>query len=418
MPQLARRVPRLLRANLNFRRYWLGQSISLFGDQITTLALPLAAVLVLHAGPAEMGYLTAANLAPFLLFSLHAGAWVDRRGRRRQVMVASDLGQAVLLASIPVLYVLGELTLAQVYVVAFLTGTLSMLFFVSQSALFVALVPREDYLGANSLIHGSRAFAFVGGPSVAGVLVQALSAPYALLADSVSFVCSASFLGSIDPTEPPTSAGEQGQVVAGVRFIRRSRTIRSALGATATINFFNFAFFALFILYATRYLDVRPGVLGIVLGIGAVGGLIGSAVTSRLSRRIGIGPAFVVGCILFPLPLVLVPAAGGPHALVLVLLALAEFGAGLGVMILDITAGSIFAAVIPDRLRSRVSGAYLVVNNGIRPLGSLFGGALGTAIGVRETLWIATLGALAGVLWLLPSPLPRLRELPDEPEPA
>ena len=415
---MRRRAPRLLRENRNFRRYWLGQSVSLFGDQITTLALPLAGVLVLHAGPAQMGYLTAAHLAPFLIFSLHAGAWVDRRGRRRQMMVATDLVQALLLASIPAAYALGQLTLAQLYLVSFGTGTLATLFFVSQSSLFVALTPREDYLDANSLLYGSRAFSFVGGPSVAGALVQALSAPYALLADGVSFLWSAWFLGSIDPVEAPASHGEQGHVVAGARFIRRSRTMRSALGATATINFFNFAFFALFVLYATRYLHVRPGVLGLVLGAGAVGGLIGSAITSRLATRIGIGRAFLLGCVLFPVPLVLVPAAGGPHGLVLALLFLAEFGSGLGVMILDISIGAIFAAVIPDRLRSRVSGAYLVVNNGIRPLGALFGGALGSAIGVRETLWLVTVAGIVGFLWLLPSPIPRMHELPDEPEPA
>jgi MFS family permease len=410
------RAPELIRENRDFRRYWTGQTISLFGDQITQLAVPLVGVLILHAGPAQMGYLTAANLAPYLLFSLHAGAWVDRRGRRRQVMIAADLGRALLLASVPVAYLLDALTLGQLYVVAFLTGTLSMLFFVSQSALFVALIPREQYVAANSLIHGSRAFSFVAGPSTAGGLVQALTAPYALVVDACSFLASAFFLRRIDPVEPPTSAGEEGQVVAGARFIAHSAIVRAGLGATATINFFNFAFFALFILYATRYLHVRPGLLGVVLGAGAVGGLIGAAVTGRLGRRIGIGPAFLVGCVLFPVPIMLVPLAGGPHSLVLVMLFLAEFGSGLGVVILDISGASIFAAVVPDRLRARVSGAYLLVNYGVRPLGALFGGALGSAIGVRSTLWLATAGAVAGFLWLLPSPIPRLHELPAEPE--
>ena len=410
------RTPELLRENRDFRRYWTGQTISLFGDQITELAVPLAGVLILHAGPAQMGYLTAANLAPYLLFSLHAGAWVDRRGRRRQMMIAADLGRALLLVSVPVAYLLDALTLGQLYVVAFLTGTLSMLFFVSQSALFVALIPREQYVAANSLIHGSRAFSFVAGPSTAGGLVQALTAPYALVVDAFSFLASAFFLRRINPVEPPTSAGEEGQVVAGARFIAHSPIVRAGLGATATINFFNFAFFALFILYATRYLHVRPGLLGVVLGAGAVGGLVGAAVTGRLGRRIGIGPAFLVGCVLFPVPIMLVPLAGGPHALVLVMLFLAEFGSGLGVVILDISGASIFAAVVPDRLRARVSGSYLLVNYGVRPLGALFGGALGSTIGVRSTLWVATAGAVAGFLWLLPSPIPRLHELPAEPE--
>jgi MFS family permease len=410
------RAPSLLRENPEFGQFWTGQTVSLFGDQITQLAVPLAAVLVLDAGPAQMGYLTAANLVPYLLFSLHAGAWVDRRGRRRHVMIGADLGRGLLVATVPVAYAVGALTIAQLYAVAFLTGALSMLFFVSQSTLFVSLVPRKDYVEANSFLHGSRAFSYVGGPPVAGLLVQLLSAPYALVADAISFLVSVVFLRRIDPVEPPTSADERGRVVAGARFILHSPIVRSSLAATATINFFNFAFFALFILYATRYLHVRPGLLGVVLGAGAVGGLIGSVLTPRLGRRIGVGPAFLLGCILFPAPIVLVPLAGGPKPLVLGMLFLAEFGSGLGVMVLDISIGSIFAALIPNQLRARVSGAYLVVNYGIRPLGSVFGGVLGSAIGVRNTLWIATVGAIAGFLWLLPSPVPRLKELP-EPEP-
>jgi predicted MFS family arabinose efflux permease len=144
--------------------------------------------------------------------------------------------------------------------------------------------------------------------------------------------------------------------------------------------------------------------------------VIGSLVTGRLGRRIGIGPAFLLGCVLFPAPLVLVPLADGPKPLVLSFLFLAEFGSGVGVMILDISAGAIFAALIPDRLRARVSGAYLTVNYGVRPLGSLAGGALGSTIGLRPTLWIATVGAIAGVLWLLPSPVARLQALPEPAE--
>jgi MFS family permease len=410
------RAPTLLRENRDFRRFWAGQSVSLFGDQITELAVPLTGVLVLHAGPAEMGYLTAANLAPYLLFALHAGAWVDRRGRRRQVMLAADVGRAVLLLSVPIAYGLDLLTLGQLYVVAFLTGSLSVFFFVSYSTLFVSLVPRERYVEANSLLYGSRAFSFVGGPSVGGLLVQVLTAPFALVVDACSFLTSAVFLSKIAPVEPPIAAAEEGHVIVGLRYIFRSPVARACLGATATINLFNFIFFALFILYVSRYLHVRPGVLGGVLGAGAVGGLIGSAITPRVGRRIGVGPAFLLGAVAFPAPAVLVPLAGGPHPLVLAMVFLAEFGSGLGVMILDISIGSIFAALIPDTVRARVGGAYMFVNYGVRPLGSLIGGALGTAIGVRQTLWIAAVGGMLGFLWLLPSPVPRLKELPAEPE--
>ncbi len=407
-------TPALLRENAPFRRFWAGETISLFGDQVSLIAFPLVAVLALHAHAAQMGYLTAAALAPNLLFALHFGAWVDRRGRRRQTMIAADLGRAAALASIPLAYALGVLTIAQLYAVAFLTGTLSVLFAVSYSTLFTALVPRERYVEANQLTNGSRALSFVGGPGVGGLLVQVFSGPAALLVDAVSFIASALFLGRITPVEPPTEQAEKGHLVAGARFIWHSALLRSSLLATATINLFNFAFFALFLLYATRSLHVRPGTLGLVLGAGAVGGLIGSFATGPLSRKLGVGRAYIAGMFLFPVPLLLVPAAGGPKPLVLAMLFLAEFGSGFGVMLIDILGGALFQAAVPDRLRARFSGAYMVVNYGVRPLGGLLGGLLGSAVGLRETLWIATAGAILGGLFLLPSPAPRLRELPEQ----
>jgi MFS family permease len=408
-------IPPLLRQQL-FRRYWIGQTVSLFGDQVTLIALPLTAVLILDAGPAQMGYLVAAELAPNLLFSLHAGAWIDRRGRRREAMIATDLGRAALIATIPIAYALDALSMEQLYVVAFLTGTLTVVFNVASASLFTTLVQRNEYVEAGSLLYGSRAFSFVAGPSLGGAIVQAFKAPVALVIDAVSYVVSAAFLASIRPREAETDEAEGGHVLAGLRYIRRTPVILAALGATATINFFNFMFWALFVLFVTRTLGVEPGALGLLLGAAAVGGLIGAVVAGRVSRRMGIGPAFVFGCVLFTVPLVLVPLADGPDRVVLAMLFAAEFLSGLGVMILDIAAGAIFAAQIPEQLRARVSGAYGFVNNGIRPLGSLAGGALGAWIGLRPTLWIATLGALLGVLWLLPSPLPRLKELPEASE--
>jgi MFS family permease len=410
---------RLLRER-EFRRLWLGQTVSLFGDQVTVIALPLAAVLVLDASAAQMGYLGAAALMPHLLFSLPAGVWVERVGRRRLVMITADAGRALLLASIPVGYWLDSLTFAQLYGVAFLAGTLAVLFDISYSTLFVAVVAREQYVEANSLIHGSRAFSFVAGPSVGGILVQILSAPTALLADAASFVGSALFLGRIRSPEPPLEESEGGmraQVWEGIRFIAKSRILAPGLASAATLNFFNFAFAALFILYATRELGVKAGTLGVVLGAGAVGGLLGAVVAGRIGRRIGLGPAFVLGMILFPAAFLLIPFADGPRPLVLTMLFCAEFLGGLGVMILDINVGAIMTALTPHRLRSRSSGAFRFVNYGVRPLGSLFGGALGSLIGLRPTLFLTAAAALGGVLWLLPSPILALVDLPEE-EPA
>jgi MFS family permease len=402
-------IPPLLRDRV-FRRYWSASTISMFGDQVSGVALPLAAVLALHAGAAQMGYLTALEWLPSLLFGLHAGAWVDRRGRRRQTMIAADLGRAVLFGSIPVAYALHGLTLAQLLVVTFAAGTLSTGFNVSDGTLFVSIVPEDQYVDGQSLIYGSRALSFVGGPSVGGVLVQVLSAPFAIAADALSFLGSAFFLSRVRPAEPPPAQdARRGALSAGVRFIWRSPILRPSLTCVSVINFFSFMFMALFVLYATRSLHVRPGMLGVVLGAGAIGAVLGALLTGRIAARVGVGRAYLIGCIVYPAPVLLVPLAGGPRPLILAMLFTAEFVAGFGVMILDISIGTIVAAVVPDPLRARVSGAFQAINYGTRPVGSLVGGAAGTVLGLHPALWIAAAGGTLGFLCLLPSPMPRFR---------
>jgi predicted MFS family arabinose efflux permease len=170
-------------------------------------------------------------------------------------------------------------------------------------------------------------------------------------------------------------------------------------------------FSALLILYVVRFLHLSPGLLGIVIGVASVGAVSGAALAGRLSRRFGVGPTLVAGYLLFPAPLILVPLASGDKTTVVAMLFAAELLSGMGVMLLDIVGGSIQAAVIPDDLRARVSGAHRTINYGIRPVGALLGGALGATLGVHPTLWIASVGALGGVLWLLVSPIPRMRTL-------
>ena len=407
---------RLLRRH-DFRNLWLGQSISLLGDQISYIALPLVAVLVLDAGPAQMGYLGFAALLPHLLLSLPAGVWLDRVARRRLVLIACDLARAAVLATVPIAYAFDALTLGQLYSVAFLAGCFAVFFDVSYPTVFVSVTPREQFLEGSALINGSRSFSYIAGPSLGGLLVQAFSAPFTILADAVSYLLSALFLGRVRAAEAPVEDVEESissRVAAGIRFIAGNEIFRPSFLATATLNFFNYAFVALFVLYATRALDIGAGTLGLILGAGAVGSLLGATFAARLGRSIGVGRAFLLGCVLFPAPLVLVPLADGPRWLIILMLFAAEFLSGIGVMILDINAGSIIYALTPDRIRSRSQGAFNFVNWGIRPIGALVGGALGAWIGVRPTLWVATIGAVAGALWLLPSPVPRLHELPEE----
>jgi MFS family permease len=400
-------VPRLLRDRV-FRRYWGASTISMFGDQISGIALPLAAVLALHAGAAQMGFLTALEWLPSLLFGLPLGALVDRRGRRRLTMITADLGRAVLFASIPACYALHVLTLAQLYLVTFAAGTASIAFNVSDGTLFTSIVAPEQYVDGQSLIYGSRALSFVGGPSIGGLLVQVLTAPLAIIANVLSFLGSAFFLARIRPAEPAADDGN-GSVKAGARFIARSAIVRASLLAVATINFFNLMFNALYLLYAVRVLHVRAGVVGLLIGMAAIGGLLGALATKRIAARIGAGWAYTLGCLLFTAPLVGWPLAHGRLPVVLLVLFAAEFASGFGLMVLDISIGAIFAAVIPATLRSRVTGAFQAVNYGTRPVGALLGGLIGTAIGLRPALWIATLGGIAGFFLLLPSPLPRYR---------
>lgn len=411
---LGRFVPGLLRER-EFRSFWLGQTISVFGDQITALAVPIVAVLVLGAEPAQMGVLTAVGLLPHLLFSLPAGVWLDRVKRRRRLMILADLARAAVLALIPLAFVGHWLGIELLFVVAFLVGALSVVFDISWLTLFGAVARREQYVEANSLLNGSRSVSYVGGPAIGGILIQLLSAPITIALDSLSFLGSAFFLSRIRAAEPPIDQDPgsiRAQLGDGLSFIARDPIIRAIILSVGTVNFFNFCFAALFVLYATTYLAVSPGVLGLALGAGAVGGVIGALVAARVGRRLGIGKAYLLGLVLFPAPLILVPVAAGPMEVVLPLLFLSEFGSGLGVMILDINAGAMLQARVPDRIRGRAGGAFRFLNMGIRPIGATVGGILGGLVGVRETLFVVTIAQLAGALWLVGSPILALREMP------
>jgi predicted MFS family arabinose efflux permease len=282
---------------------------------------------------------------------------------------------------------------------------------VSEQTVFTSLVQPGDYVEANSLLIGSRSVSIIGGKTLGGLLVAVLTAPVAIAVDGATFILSALFVRRVDVPEPPAATPESGGLAAGIRFIHRTPLLQAALLGTATFNLFNTAFWALLVLFATRELSLGSGAIGIALGVGAAGSILGSAYAKRLNARIGLGKALILSFILAPLPLILVPLAYGPPGLSMALLTVAEFGSGVGVMILDVGLGSVQAAVIPDGLRSRVWGAILFVNWGIRPIGALSGGLLAGMIGLRPTMWIAAVGGIAGVLWLLPSRMSQVRDI-------
>ncbi len=408
-----------LRRQPEFLKLWAGQTVSVFGDQVSALALPLAAALTLHASAFQMGLLTAAGWAPHLAFSLLAGAWVDRRSRRRSLLVAMDLARAAALATVPLAYALHALTLEQLYAVAFAVGSLTVVFDVANSAFFLLVVPRERIMDAQSRLSVSRSGSYIGGPALAGFLVQALRAPVAILADALSFVGSALLVSRIDVVEPEVEPEGDAltlreRLSTGFRFLLDQPVLRAGVACTATINFFNLAFNAIVILFMARELRLSPGTIGVVLAAGAVGALLGALVAAKVGRWLGIGPAIVLGSVLFPAPLLAFPLAQGPEWVVVSLLLSSEFLASLGVMIFDVNQNGLWALLTPYRLRARVTGSSRTLTYGVRPVGALAGGALGSLIGLRPALWVAAAGALLGVVWLAFSPVPRLREAPAE----
>ena len=331
-------------------------------------------------------------------------------------MIIADVGRALLLASIPLAAAFDVLSFPQLYAVAFAVGTFAVMFDVSWMTLFITVVPRRDVVDANSKMSLSRSLSFVTGPPLAGGLVQVVTAPVTLLLDAFSFLGSAAFLTRIRAKEPPVEHDGSGvfrSLRAGLRFVLRDELIRPDLLCAATVNLFNFVFHAIFVLYATSELGVSPGTLGLALGAGAVGGIVGALIAPRLEQRIGIGRSIVLGSVLFPAPLVLVPIASGSELRLGLMLGAAEFLSSVGVMIFDVSAASLTFLRTPDRIRSRTAGTFRFVNYGIRPIGALLGGALGTVLGLQTALWIGVLGALLGVVWLLFSPIPRLREVAE-----
>ncbi len=245
---------------------------------------------------------------------------------------------------------------------------------VAEQTVFTSLVRPRDYVEANSLLIGSRSVAVVGGKTLGGLLVAVLTAPVAIAVDGISFLVSAFFVRRAEVPEPPAASPDSGGLAAGARFIRRTPLLQATLLGTATFNVFNTAFWALLVLFATRELGLGSGAIGIALGVGALGSVLGSVIARRLNERIGLGNALLLAFVIAPLPLLLIPMASGSPGVSWVLLTAAEFFSGIGVMVLEVGLFSVQAAVIPDQLRSRVWGAILFVNWGVRPIGALTGG--------------------------------------------
>jgi MFS family permease len=404
--------------NGDFLRLWSAQTVSQFGSQITVLALPLAAILVLHASAFEVAALTAVEWTPWLLFSLPAGAWVDRL-RRRRVLVVTDLGRAAALLSIPTAYALDALTLWHLYAVGFVTGTLTVFFELAYVAYLPSLVERRQLGDGNSKLEITRSSAQLGGPGLAGLLVQLFSGPVAILADAISFVGSALFLGSIRTREEVRPRAERrhlvAEVVEGVRFVLGHPLMRPSMAFIAASNFFYNVLYGIFLVYAVRSLGLDAARIGLAFTLGNVGVLAGAFLATRIGALLGLGRTIVLSAVMLGWPLLLVPLVQGSYALPVFVAVFAVTGF-FGV-VTNVVGISLFQATTPDRLQGRATASRRLVNFGAVPLGSLAGGGLAATIGLRETLWVGAVGATFAFLPVLFSPVRKLRDVPDEEEP-
>jgi MFS family permease len=415
----------------DFLKLWSAETISQFGSQVGGLALPLVAILVLDASAFTVAALATVDFLPFILFTLPAGVWVDRLPRR-PILIVGDFGRFALLATVPIAYMADALTLAQLFVVGFLVGTFQVLFDVAYMSYLPSLVEREQIIEGNSKFEISRSAAQVTGPGLGGALVEILTAPWAVFADALSFLGSGLFLLRIRQREEPpvpvaadgTRPGFKAELKEGLGFVLGNRNLRAQAGCTATSNFFFSVAFSIVIVFAVRELDLSPGVIGVILSIGALGSLTAAFTAMRISRRFGIGPTTIaVTLVQGPAGLLIAFAPVG-YAAVPFFVA-AQLALGFAIVTYNIVQVSYRQAICPTRLQGRMNSAMRFVVWGTIPLGTLTGGALATWIGLRETIAIGAIGGGLAFLWILFSPQRHLHEMPEPideaeatPEPA
>src|SRR5207248_1920546 len=396
-----RRPSGALWAHRDFLKLWTGQTISEFGSQVSQLAIPAVAVLTLKASAFQVAALETGVCRPFLIVTLPAGVWVDR-WRRRWVLIGGDFGRAVLLATIPLAYALGDLTLGQLYVVGFLVGVHTVFFDVAYQAYLPQLVDRQTLVEGNSKLQMTVSGAAIVGPGLSGGLIAAFSAPYAILVDASSFVVSGGFTAAIRKREDPPPATERRRLLVelweGLRYVTHHRLLFPQALATGSSNFATNVVFAVYFVYAYRHLGLTPALMGIIGANGATGWLIGSVSADWLRRRLGVNGATILGMAVGAPAALLIPFAPQGHAAI-PFLALAGMLGGFGAVVYNIQQVSLRQAITPERLQGRINASMRFFVWGTIPLGSLVGGALAATFSVRTAILI---GAGLGFVSLLP----------------
>lgn len=416
-----RRYAGLLRER-DFRRLWLAQTVSQVGTQVTNLALPLVAILVLNASAFEVALLRAIEFLPFVFFTLPAGAWVDRLPKRR-VLIAADLGRAAILALVPIGSVTGVLAMWQLYVIGFSAGILTVFFEVAYQSILPELVDRDRLAEGNSRLEISRSAAQILGPGLGGFLVGVITAPMAILADALSYLGSAGFLFGIRAPVRDTSAARQPErtlrpsirheIAEGLRFYAKSSLLLAESAAIVTMNLGSNISYSILLVYLVRELGLKPEAIGIAFSIGSIGVLAGAASAAAFGRRLGVGPAMIVATAIVTGGAFLILIANPETAFVL-LLAMAAVQ-GFSGIIINVNGVSLRQSLTPDHLQGRVNATGRWINWSILPVAAIVGGLIATAIGLRGTILVGAVIGLLSLPWLIFTPIRKLREMPRSP---
>jgi MFS family permease len=401
-------------AHSDFLKLWVGQTVSKLGSVVTRTALPLVALLTLGAGPLQLAYVVIAQSLAVLLVGLVAGAWVDRL-RRKPLLIATDVIRAALLLSVPAAQAFGVLRLEQLYAIAFLEGCLATLFSSAYPAYVPSLIGVDRVVEGNAKLATSASIAEVGGPGLAGALVQLVSAPFAILVDAFSYIVSAISLLMIREAEPArpvrdTTTRVFHEIVEGLSTVRRHPLV-FPLATRSIIGHIAGAFYGvLYSIYLLQELHLDPFLLGIVISAGGVGSLVGSVFAQRVVKAIGLGPAVIWMAAGSSAIGVLTPLAQGPVIVATVMVFLPQLiGDGLQT-IEGVAEISLVQGLIPDRILGRTNATLEVVSHGIGyPIGALIAAGIAEAIGIRGAIAIGWAGMALSIALLVLSPLPRVR---------
>jgi MFS family permease len=400
----------------DFLLLWSGQTVSEMGSSVTTLALPLVAVVLLQATTFQVGLLTAAVSLAFAVIALPAGAIVDRHAKR-WVMISCDVARLLIIGSVPVAYAAGVLALWQLYAVAVLAGVCTVFFDVSYQSYLPSLMAQEHLMDANGKLGATSAFAELVGPGLGGGLVGAFGAAGAMTADAVSYVVSvASLLGIRHREAPPARPADgarrslRADIAEGLSFVVRHPILRKVVACTGTSNLFSSIAGAVEVIFLIRVLHVHPGYVGLLFAIAAIGGVLGGVLAGRLAKRIGSARIIWYSILVIGFPAMMTPLSQRGWALALFPVGFA-FGFFASV-VYNVAQVSYRQSVCPPQLLGRMNAAVRWIVWGTMPIGGVIGGLLGTAVGIRPTMWIGVVGSWAAGFFVYFSPLRTMRDVP------